>query len=533
MRSYERLSSYERLFLGSVRPILSPNPLARRSGNVRVVGVSTDRLRLLIFIVAYNAELTLAPVLDRLPAAVLSDYDCEVLVIDDASDDNTFQSARHYRQSHALLPLTVLRNRSNQGYGGNQKVGYTYAVQEGFDIVALVHGDGQYAPEELPNLLASIIDGTADAVLGSRMMLRGAARQGGMPIYKLVGNKVLSWAQNALSGARLSEWHSGYRLYRVSTLTSLRYALNSNGFGFDTEIILQLLNAGARITERAIPTYYGDEICHVEGLRYAREVIAACLSNALHRHGLAHQRRFEPVSVGNDRYNLKLGFPSSHSLALDAVPDGARVLDLGAGPGGLASELAKKGCPTAVVDLVSPTHLTPGVVTHVADLNEELNLPIQDYDYYLMLDVIEHLKDPEAFLDGLRAKFDASPRTLILTTPNIAFIVPRLMLLFGQFNYGQTGILDRTHTRLFTFRTLRRLMHDAGFQIQVVQGIPAPIPKALGDSALSGTLVWLNQALIRISPSLFSYQIFVRATVTPDVSYVLASTRASGEAAAA
>jgi 2-polyprenyl-3-methyl-5-hydroxy-6-metoxy-1,4-benzoquinol methylase len=105
------------------------------------------------------------------------------------------------------------------------------------------------------------------------------------------------------------------------------------------------------------------------------------------------------------------------------------------------------------------------VVTHVADLNEELDLPIQHSDYYLLLDVIEHLKDPEAFLDGLRARLD-SPRTLILTTSNIASIVPRLMLFFGQFNYRQTGVLDRTHTRLFTFRTLRRQLRDSGFQIR-------------------------------------------------------------------
>jgi glycosyltransferase involved in cell wall biosynthesis len=498
-----------------------------------VIHVTTNRLRLLILIVAYNAESTLAPVLDRLPPVVLSDFDCEVLVIDDASDDRTFAQGLSYRQSHADLPLTVMRNQSNQGYGGNQKVGYAYAIQEKFDIVALIHGDGQYAPEELPGLLAPIVERDADAVFGSRMIVPGAARRGGMPFYKLVGNKVLSRAQNALSGASLSEWHSGYRLYRVSTLASVRYAVNSNDFGFDTEIILQLLNAGARITERAIPTYYGDEICRVDGLRYAAQVMAASLGNALHRHGLVHQRRFEPVAVGNDHYDLKLGFASSHSWALDAIPDGARVLDLGAGPGGLASELAKKGCPTAVVDIVAPTQETRGVVTHVADLNDELDLPIQDHDFYLMLDVIEHLKDPESFLDGLRARLDDKPRTLIVTTPNIAFIVPRLMLLLGQFNYGKTGILDRTHTRLFTFRTLRRLMRDSGFQIQVMKGIPAPIPKAIGDNRLSRALLWLNQALIRVSPGLFSYQIFVTATVTPDVAYVLSSTRTSAEPAAA
>ena len=98
-----------------------------------VVWVSTNRLRLLILIVAYNAESTLTPVLDRIPAGILRDYDCEVLVIDDASADSTFEDALRYRRTHVDLPLTVLRNQSNQGYGGNQKVGYTYAIQEGFD----------------------------------------------------------------------------------------------------------------------------------------------------------------------------------------------------------------------------------------------------------------------------------------------------------------------------------------------------------------------------------------------------------------
>jgi len=313
----------------------------------------------------------------------------------------------------------------------------------------------------------------------------------------------------------------------------VRYAVNSNDFGFDTEIILQLLNAGARITERAIPTFYGDEICRVDGLRYAAQVMRSSMGNALHRHGLVHQRRFEPLAVSTHGSELKLGFASSHSWALEAVPRGARVVDLGAGQGGLACELARKGCPTVAVDIVPPTGFTPGVVTHVADLNEELELPIENYDYYLLLHVIEHLKDPEAFLDSLRARLDDWPRTLIITTPNVAFIVPRLMLLFGQFNYGQNGVLDRTHTRLFTFRTLRRMLRDSGFQIQVIKGIPAPIPKAIGDRRLSRALLRLNQMLIRISPGLFSYQIFVTATVTPDVAYVLSSTRASSEAAVA
>ena len=132
-------------------------------------------LRLLILIVAYNAEETLCAVLDRIPQQVLDGYDCQVLVIDDFSTDTTFRRGIEYRQSRPDLPLTVLRTPSNQGYGGNQKLGYRYAITEGYDLVALVHGDGQYAPEELPSLIRPIADDSADAVFGSRMMIPGCS----------------------------------------------------------------------------------------------------------------------------------------------------------------------------------------------------------------------------------------------------------------------------------------------------------------------------------------------------------------------
>src|SRR4030095_17099997 len=102
----------------------------------------------------------------------------------------------------------------------------------------------------------------------------------------------------------------------------------------------------------------------------------------------------------------------------------------------------------------------------------------------LLLDVIEHLKQPEIFLERLRAQFDYSPKTLVLTTPNIAFVVQRVMLLFGQFNYGKAGILDRTHTRLFTFRAMKHLLRDAGFKVKETRGVPAPFPKVFGENFL-------------------------------------------------
>src|ERR1043166_4137790 len=138
--------------------------------------------RLLIFIVAYNAQTTIEKVLSRIPRTLRGD-NVEVLIIDDSSQDDTFGNGLRYQQRDSAFKITVLRTPENQGYGGNQKLGYRYAIDNGFDIVALVHGDGQYAPEKLPELIAPFVKGEADAVFGSRMIDKKAARQGGMPAY--------------------------------------------------------------------------------------------------------------------------------------------------------------------------------------------------------------------------------------------------------------------------------------------------------------------------------------------------------------
>ncbi|GMR02086.1 MAG: hypothetical protein BMS9Abin20_0412 [Acidimicrobiia bacterium] len=479
---------------------------------------SSDRL--LIFIVAYQAETTLKDVLDRIPNSVLTSFDVEILIVDDASKDRTFEIGRDYSTAHPELPLTVLRNEYNQGYGGNQKIGYAYAAAHGFDFVALIHGDGQYAPEELGRLLEPLLKDEADAVFGSRMMEPGRALRGGMPLYKYMGNRILTRIQNILLRRHLSEYHSGYRVYRVASLGEIHYRLNTNDFHFDTQIILQLMNNGSRITEVPIPTYYGDEISRVSGLRYARDVVSSTVASFFHGFGLFQQRRLDSALPKDSPYRSKLGFVSPHSLAVSAVRDSSNVIDLGAGPGDVAEALVGKGCAVTIVDMERPKTDLPGVNVLVQNLNDELEFDVADFDTIMMLDVIEHLSDPEDFLDRLRSQFGHDPKTLILSTPNIAFVLQRLSLLFGQFNYGRSGILDRSHTRLFTFRTLRHLLRDAGFRIRVVRGVPAPFPLVAGER-VGGWFLRLNEMLIRISKTLFSFQIFVIAESTPSVEYLV------------
>jgi len=154
--------------------------------------------------------------------------------------------------------------------------------------------------------------------------------------------------------------------------------------------------------------------------------------------------------------------------------------------------------------------------TGVPDVN------FSDYDYLLLLDVIEHLITPEAFTERLRQAMKyCADTTVIVSTANIGFFIERLMLLFGQFNYGKRGILDLTHTRLFTFSSLRRLLEQHGFQISLCRGIPAPYPMALGQNVFSRCLLAINDALIRLAPGLFSYQIFVVAKPNPSLEILL------------
>ncbi|HUZ03336.1 MAG TPA: glycosyltransferase family 2 protein [Thermomicrobiaceae bacterium] len=245
--------------------------------------------RIGILIVAYNAERTLPRVLDRIPSSVLSRCR-EIFIFDDASQDGTIEVALDCQQHFRGAPLSVHRNPTNQMYGGNQRRGYLYAMQQDLDIVVLLHGDGQYAPEVLDDLLRPLEYGRADMVMGSRMLHPGGALAGRMPTYKFIGNKVLTRIQNWLVGTCLSEFHSGYRAYSVAALRSIPLAQLTANWHFDTQIILEFIQRGYRIQEVPIPTFYGDEICRVNGIPYAAHCIVECLGYAV-----SHRRRELPL----------------------------------------------------------------------------------------------------------------------------------------------------------------------------------------------------------------------------------------------
>jgi SAM-dependent methyltransferase len=382
-------------------------------------------------------------------------------------------------------------------------------------------------------MIAPIIHNQADVVFGSRMIDRMAALKGRMPLYKWLGNQTLTWLQNRLLGSHLSEFHTGYRAYRVAALAAVPFTYNANYYDFDTDIIIQLLNTHQRIQEIPVPTFYGDEISRVNSWRYGLLILRTTLLSRVMPLGIYYNPKFD-YQRENTHYTAKFGFPSSHQFAVDQIANQTTVLDIGCGPGFMAQKLQEKGVRTISMDkYIQDTTRQYSYQTIEADLHDydfnALTIADGQVNTILLLDIIEHLKNPEDLFARLRERFGSQRPTVLITTANIAFLPIRLSLLLGQFNYGKKGILDLDHARLFTFHTLRRVLQVGGYEIEKVQGIPVPFPLVIPNRFLSGLLTRLNQVAIRLSRGVFSYQIAIRARPNPTLHSLLQSARVAGQ----
>jgi len=241
--------------------------------------------KIVVVMPAYNAAKTMERTYREIPLDIVD----EVVVTDDASHDETVAVAKS-------LGLRTLVHERNRGYGGNQKTCYTEALRLGADVVVMLHPDYQYSPRLIAPIVAMITDGPYDAVLASRI-LGGTARAGGMPLYKYVANRFLTAAQNALCGAKISEYHTGYRAFSREVLERLPLNENSDDFVFDNQMLAQILHAGFAIGEISCPTVYFDDASSINfrrSVRYGFGVLRTSWQFFLQRHGLARYPLFAP-----------------------------------------------------------------------------------------------------------------------------------------------------------------------------------------------------------------------------------------------
>lgn len=235
--------------------------------------------RVVVVMPAYNAALTLARTVRELDSSVVD----EVILVDDASTDDTFDMARS-------LGLVADRHTDNRGYGGNQKTCYARALAEGADVVVMVHPDYQYSPALVPAMASMIACGQYDLVLGSRVLAQKAVA-GGMPWWKYVANRGLTLVENLIVGNKLSEYHTGLRAYSRDLLECLRFEDNSDDFVFDNQVIVQTMAAGGRIGELSCPTRYAGDSSSINfrrSVRYGLGVLRTAVQYRMHRHGLGN-----------------------------------------------------------------------------------------------------------------------------------------------------------------------------------------------------------------------------------------------------
>jgi glycosyltransferase involved in cell wall biosynthesis len=233
--------------------------------------------KIIVVLPAYQAAKTLENTYSEIPFNLVDD----VVIVDDKSADNTVEIARKIGIRH------IVEHAENKGYGGNQKSCYHKALELGADIVVMLHPDYQYTPRLIPSMVYVIANDIYPVVLGSRILGRGALK-GGMPLYKYIANRVLTFVQNILLNKKLSEYHTGYRAFSREVLEKVNYQNNSDDFVFDNQMLSQIFMAGYEIGEITCPTKYFDDASSINfrrSVKYGLGVLHTSITHYLHRKG--------------------------------------------------------------------------------------------------------------------------------------------------------------------------------------------------------------------------------------------------------
>jgi glycosyltransferase involved in cell wall biosynthesis len=242
--------------------------------------------KLVVVLPAYNAALTLKRTYQEIPFDMVDD----VILVDDNSSDKTVEVARELGISH------IISHDVNRGYGGNQKSCYNKALEIGGDIVVMLHPDYQYTPKLIPSMAYLIANNVYQVVLGARTLGKGALK-GGMPLYKYISNRLLTFFENVMLRQKIAEYHTGYRAFSREVLTRINYEVNSEDFVFDNEMLSQIIYLGYEIAEVTCPTKYFEEASSINlsrSITYGLGVLRVSVVHRLCKWGLMKRKMYEP-----------------------------------------------------------------------------------------------------------------------------------------------------------------------------------------------------------------------------------------------
>ena len=438
-----------------------------------------------LLVLAHDAAGTVPGTLDRIPADFRDRIEA-IIILDDASADDTFPVAAAWARRNRLAHTTVLRHTKHLGHGGTRKAGLRLAIEHGLDVVALLPGDGRYAPESLPALVRPILDGDADAVFGVPEPSGGERR------VRQACDRALMAAGERLLGSSLSGVHADFRAYGTAALRAIPFEANADGPDFDTQLVVQLRHEGKRIVE--VPVHDADE---VSGLRQHVGVV---------RNVLEYRR--VSLGIGTSDWVPRADRPAertctSHTALLTELaelPKG-RVLDLGCGSGRIAQQARALGHRVVGVDRAESEGVRDRLNLFVrADLDNGIPQEAHvaaGYDVVVAADVLQYLAHPDRLLREIHGVLRPGGQVLVCV-PNGVHWYPRLRFASGFFDYDRRGILDANHLRFFSRRSLRRLLVRTGYDVL--------------DEQVSGLPRFGQQALARALPSLFGYQLIARLT---------------------
>lgn len=444
-----------------------------------------------LLVLAHNAADVLPNTLDRIPANFRDRLE-SVVILDDASADDTFPVAAAWARRNRLARTTVLRHTKHLGHGGTRKAGLRLAIEHGIDVVALLPVDGRYAPESLPALVGPILHEDADAVFGLPEPSgdEGRARR--------ARDRVLMAAGEWLLGSPLRGVHADFRAYATSALRAIPFEANADGPEFETQVVVQLRHEGKRIVELPLPDVGDAEDANeISRLRQRVGVLRNVLEYRRVGWGIGTS---DWVPTADHSADATCTSHAAVLAELEELPNG-RVLDLGCEGGRLAEQIRALGHRVVGVDRTETDGVRDRLNLFVrADLNDGIPPEAHvaaGYDVVVASDVLQYLAYPDRLLREIHSVLRPGGQVLV-SVPNGVHWYPRLRFASGRFDYDRRGILDANHLRFFSRRSLRRLLVRAGYDIL--------------DEQVSGLPLLGQRALARVLPGLFGYQLIARLT---------------------